>query len=443
MPPGPGVTGRAAVRNDAGVPRLLVDLAPLRVSQDYRRLWIGLSLAGIGTQLTNVAVGLQVYDLTGSTFSVGLVGLFALVPLVSLGLLGGSVVDAHDRRRVALLASTGLWLVSIAVMAQAFARVDSVVLLYVLVALQNACFAVNSPARTAIVPTLLPMQLLPAANALQNLAMNIGLTAGPLMAGLLVGWVGYGAAYAVDTVTLGIAVLTVARLPPMPPVGEVRRAGLASVVEGLRFLHSRPNVRMTFLADLAAMVLAQPRVLFPAVGAGLIGGGATTVGLLATSVAVGSIAAGVLSGRLGHVRRQGRAVLQSVVVWGVAVGGFGLMLVLAQRGPASQGGPSWVLWPAAGFLALAGAADAVSGVFRTTILQAATPDVLRGRLQGVFIVVVAGGPRLGDVVAGGVAEVGSEAAAAVLGGIACVMAVILLGRAQAGFARYDARHPVP
>jgi ENTS family enterobactin (siderophore) exporter len=425
------------------VPRLLADLTPLRASRDFRRMWAGLSLAGIGTQLTNVAVGLQVYDLTRSTFSVGLVGLFAVVPLVVLGLLGGSLVDAFDRRRIALVASTGSWAVAVAVMTQAFAELGSVWLLYGLVAAQNACFAVTSPARTAIVPNLLARELLPAANALQNLAMNIGLTVGPLLAGLLVSGVGYGWAYAVDAVTLGVAVLTLAGLPPMPPQGEVRRAGLRSVAEGLRFLRTRPNVRMTFLADLAAMVLAQPRVLFPAVGAAVLGGGATTVGVLLSAGAVGSILAGVLSGPLGHVHRQGLAVLVSVAAWGVSVVGFGAVLVLAGGRPPTGAGATWLLWPATACLAAAGAADAVSSVFRTTILQAATPDAMRGRLQGVFIVVVAGGPRLGDVVLGAGAEVSTEAVAAVVGGLACIVVVLLLARAQPAFARYDAREPTP
>ncbi|HEX5533259.1 MAG TPA: MFS transporter [Actinomycetales bacterium] len=423
------------------MPRLLADLTPLRVSQQYRRLWAGLSLANVGTQLAVVAVGLQVYDLSGSSLSVGLVGLFALIPLVLLGLYGGSIVDAHDRRKVALAASIGLWVVAVLIALQAWLEVGSVWLLYGLVAAQSACFAINNPARSAILPRLLPLDLLPAANALQSLSWNLGFTVGPLLAGFLIGKFGYGVAYTVDAVGLGIAVWTLFRLPPLPPEGEVRRAGLRSVLEGLRFLGTRPNVRMTFLVDMAAMVLAQPRAIFPAVGAVLLGGGPTTVGILSAAVAAGSMLAALLSGPLGHVRRQGLVTVWAVIGWGVSIAGFGVVVAIAPRpGPDEVSG--W-LWVAALALAFAGASDAVSAVFRTTILQAATPDVLRGRLQGVFIVVVAGGPRLGDLLAGGAADALSVPVAVIGGGVLCCVAVVLLARFQPRFVAYDARHPTP
>ena len=423
-------------------PRLLADLTPLKVSSAYRRMWLGGFLSGIGTHLTTVAVGLQVYDLTGSTFSVGLVGLFAVVPLVTLGLYGGSIVDAHDRRRVIITSSSGLLLVAAGFATQAWLELGNVALLYALVAVQNGFFAVNSPARGSIIPRLLPLHLLPAANALWSMSVFVGASVGPLTAGLLIGGWGYGAAYSVEVVMLGVALTTLVALPPLPPEGEVRRAGLASVLEGLRFLGTRPNVRMTFLVDLAAMVLAMPRVLLPAIGVSFIGGDATTVGILVAAIGVGSFLGGVFSGPLGHVHRQGLAVLVSVVVWGTAITAFGLVVALAPE-PSSDGFAHGTLWPAAACLVLAGGADAVSAVFRTTILQTATPDAMRGRLQGVFIVVVAGGPRLGDLVLGAVAGVVVEPVTAIAGGLACVVVVIALALAQPAFARYDAREPAP
>ena len=424
------------------MPRLLLDLTPLRASRPYGRMWVGTFLSGIGASLTAVAVGLQVYDLTGSTFSVGLVGLFTVVPLIAMGLYGGSIVGAHDRRRVVLTSSTGLLLAAAALTAQAWLELGSVGLLYALAAVQSALFAVNSPARTSIVPRLLPTHLLPAANALSTLANSTSLTVGPLLAGLLVGSLGYPIAYGVEVVLLLVAVTTLISLPTLPPEGAVRRAGLSSVLEGLRYLRYQPNLRMTFFVDLAAMVLAMPRVLFPAIGASWIGGGPTTAGILAAGIAFGSILAGVLSGPLGHVRRQGLAVLVSVVGWGIAIAGFGVVIALSP-GPAAGGAAHWTLWPAVGLLMLAGAADAVSAVFRMTILQAATPDALRGRLQGVFIVVVAGGPRLGDLLLGAVAELSGEAVTAIAGGLVCVVVVLALAAAQPRFAAYDARAPTP
>lgn len=419
--------------------RFLADTTPLREVPAFRRLWIGQSLAGIGTQLTVVTVGLQVYSLTSSTFAVGLVGICALVPLVGLGLYGGSLVDAHDRRVVALLASVVLWLLALVLAAQAWLHVDSVELLYGLVALQSAAFAVNNPARSAIVPGIVPRELLPAANALSSTTNAIALTVGPLLAGLLVGAWGFQAAYTVDAVTFVAALVGVHRLPPMLPdrAPGARRPGIAAVLEGIRFLGTRPNIRATFLADLCAMVFAMPRVLYPAIGAAELGGGARTVGILGAGFAVGSVLAGLFSGPLGAVRRQGAVVVGCVAVYGAAVAGFGVVLLAAPDGTGGR------LWVCVVLLAVSGAADAVSSIFRGTILQVATPDALRGRLQGVFIVVVAGGPRLGDLVLGSTASGFGEGFAALAGGLACVLAVAALAHRQRGFLRYDARHPVP
>ena len=420
--------------------RLLADTTPLRENPAFRRLWLGLSAAAVGQQLAVVAIGLQVYDLTRSTFAVGLVGLCALVPLVVLGLYGGSLVDAHDRRRVALAASALLWAVSLATLAQAVLGARSPLLLYALVALQSAGFAVSTPARSAIVAVLVPARQLPAANALLGVTSSVAMTLGPVVAGAVVATAGFAWAYAIDAVTYLAALHALRRLPPLPPEGaRAHRAGLASVAEGLRYLGTRPTVRMTFVVDLAAMVLAMPRVLFPAVGAVLLGGGAATVGLLTAAIAAGSLLAGLLSGPLGAVRRQGAAVVVAICCWGLAVAAFGaavgVLPGLLGRGAA--------LAAALLLLAVAGAADAVSSVFRQTILQSATPDALRGRLQGVFIVVVAGGPRLGDLLLGAGGDLLGEAVAAAAGGLLCVVVVLVLARAQRSFVRYDALDPVP
>jgi len=410
--------------------RLLADITPLRTSPDYRRLWFGNTVSWMGQQMTALAVSLQVYAITHSTFAVGLVGLFSLVPLVTFGLYGGAVADTLDRRKLGLASSAGANVLSIVLAAAAFAHFHHVWLLYAIVSLQAICFAMNSTARSSMVPRLLPVEQLPAANALNSLTSNMGMMVGPSLGGLIVGLWGYQAAYLVDVAAFSASLYAMVRLPPMLPQRAAGQAGTgrASVLDGLRFLATRPNVRMTFFCDMAAMVLAQPRALFPAVAALWYGGDAKTVGLLVAAPAVGAVLGGTFSGWLGRIRRHGVAIMASVACWGLAIALFGL---------------TRHLWPGLFFLALAGAADTVSMVYRSTMLQAATPDDMRGRLQGVFIVVVAGGPRLGDFLTGSAADLTSPSFTVVCGGVACVLVVGLLGLRWRGFAAYDARDPQP
>lgn len=417
--------------------RIFADLSPLRVSAPYRRLFIGLGVSNVGQQMTSVAVGLQVYDLTKSSFMVGLVGLFQLIPLIGFGLYGGTLSDAFDRRLVGLISALGLWGCSVLFMLQSALSINSVGILFLVVAVQSAFFAVGNPARQAIVPRLVPAQMLPAANALSMITWNIGFTVGPLIGGIVIAAFGsVSAAYAIDVVAFAIVVWAMWRLPSLPPIlipGDARpRAGWGAVKEGFVFLKGKRNLQMSFYEDIIAMVFGMPRALFPAIAALWYGGSmrevATVLGFLAAAPAVGALLSSIFSGRLGLVRAQGRWVVISIVVWGSAIAAFGLVRWL----------PLALL-----FLIIAGAADCVSAIFRTTILQAATPDEYRGRLQGVFTVVVAGGPRLGDVEAGAVAALAGEAFAVVSGGVACVVLALGLSRAVPSFWRYDARHPIP
>lgn len=421
--------------------KLLADITPLKESPAFRRLWLGSAVSAVGSQLTLVAVSLEVYRLTEDSFYVGLLGIFALVPLVFGGLLGGSIADSHDRRTVALLATAVLWLTTGLIALQSWLQLGNVWVLYLLVAVQSAAQAINQPARSAIIPMLIRKELLPAANALSMVSFGLAMTVGPLLAGVLVAVVGFGWTYTIDFICFVFVLWAVFRLPPMPPAGSAGRAGIRSVVEGFRFLGTRPNLRMTFIIDLVAMILAQPRALMPAIGAVMIGGGESTVGILLASTAVGAFLAGLFSGPLGHVRWQGSAVVWSVMGWGASIAGFGVVVLLA--GKTDDGGATLWLVPAALCCALAGIADSISSVFRNTILQAATPDHLRGRLQGVFIVVVAGGPRVGDLLAGGGTKILTEGWVLLLGGVLCIAVAWLAAQLQPGFRKYDARNPVP
>jgi MFS family permease len=400
------------------------DLTPTR-HPAYRRLLIGQTTSFIGAMLTQVAVPVQVYDLTNSSLQVGFVGLAGLIPIVSFGLYGGAIADAVDRRQLYIWASLISWIMTIALLVQAAMNVGSVGLILGFVAVQSGAFAMAGSARGAIIPRIVPREEVPAANTLQYTAGNIGQVVGPLIAGVLVTRPhGFVWAYGADAVLFTAALYSVLRLPPIPPQGtSMGVPGLRSVVDGLRYIIVRPVLAMSFGVDILAMVLAMPRSLFPAVAAMRFPG---DVGWLYAAIAIGALIAGVTSGWIGRIKRPGVALTAAVVGWGVTIAGAGL---------AHQ------LWLVVVLLAVAGGADLVSGVYRQTILQTYAPDEMRGRLQGVFIAVVAGGPRLGDVRAGTTAAIAGVTFSWVAGGIACAILAAILSVAVRSFWHYDGTAP--
>jgi MFS family permease len=402
------------------VQRAAIDTRPLR-HPAYRRLWIGQTVSFTGFQLTSVAISVQVYELTKSSLWVGLLGPANLVPLVVFGLWGGAVADTMDRRRLLILASLVTWASTLGLFAQALLHVGSVALIIGLVVVQAVGFAITAPTRGAVIPRLLRKGLVPAANTLNFTASQVATFAGPMLAGVVVGHGGYAVAYGIDAVLFTVGLYAAVRLPSLPPLGEeTGRARLRSVVEGLRYLATRPVLMMSFAVDIIAMGVAMPRALFPEVAANRFGNEAA-VGWLVAAIAVGAVAGGLVSGWIGRIRRQGIALVTVIAVWGLAVAAAGL---------------AHSLWLAVLLLALGGAADLVSAVFRQTILQTYAPDEMRGRLQGVFTVVVAGGPRLGDLRAGATAAVVGATASWVGGGLACAVLVVLVGLAVPSFLRY-------
>jgi hypothetical protein len=391
--------------------RLLSDVTPLRESGQYRLLYAGELFAFLGSQLTVVAVPLQVYLLTRSSLAVGLVGLAQLGPLLACSLVGGVVVDAVDRRVLLVWVQLARGALSVGLVVNALQPEPALWPLYVLTALGAGLQAVDAPARTAAIPAMVRRELLPAAAALHQILMQVGVVAGPAVAGLVVGRAGLATAYAIDVAAFALASLLAFALRPLPPGAGATRAGLGSVREGFRFLRGQRALQGTFLIDLNAMVFGMPRALFPALGTGLFGGGPGTVGLLYAAPGAGALVGALMAGWVGGVRRQGRAVLVAVTVWGAAITVFGLV--------------SW-LPLALGLLAVAGAADVVSAVFRNAILQLTVPDGLRGRLAAIHIAVVTGGPRLGDAEAGAVAALAGPQVSVVSGGLACLAGVALL-----------------
>lgn len=425
-PPAPSPSPPASppalkTRLSAGLRGAALDTRPFQLPL-FRRLLIGQSAAYVGTMVTDVTIPVQVYDLSRSSLSVGLTGVAGLVPLVVFGLYGGAVADRFDRRTLYLASACLTWVVTLALLFQAVADVRSVPLVLGLVAVQAGAFAVSSAARGAIIPRIVPTPLVPAANTLYFTAGNIGQVAGPLVAGVLISLPnGYSWAYGADAVLFSLLLYSALRLPSVKPTGsEAPVGGLRSVLDGLRFIAVAPVLWMSFAVDIAAMTLAMPTALFPEAAQTRFGG--SGVGLLYSAIAIGSVTAGLFSGWIGRVRRQGRALAVAVVAWAAAV---------ALAGTVHQ------LLAAAALLAAAGAADLVSAVYRQTILQTYAPDALRGRLQGVFTVVVAGGPRLGDLRAGAMASTTGFGLAWTGSSLLCVFVVIAGALLVRPFWQYD------
>lgn len=408
--------------------RVFVDTRPFRESPPFRRLWIGSTLSGMGSQLTTFAVALQLYTITHSSFAVGLVGLCAAVPSITFGLLGGSVADAVDRRRLVLVVSVGLALVSSSLAAQAFAGLREPWLLYLLVATASLLGTINQPARRTFLPRLLRSELLPAGTALNMLTFHASMTVGPALAGLIVGAWGLRACYLIDAISFGASLYSVFRLPPMPPDGKAARPGLAATAEGLRFIARTKVLIGVFVADLNATVLGMPIALFPALNAARFGGSPRTLGLLTSALAIGGIVGSTLSGPLSRMSRHGRTMLIAVCVWGIGLTGFGL---------------AHSLWLALLMLGIAGVADVLSVISRSTIVQYVTPDRYRGRVNAADFVVGGVAPQLGNFRAGAIGSLAGPGVSAVGGGLAVLVGAALIRVTVPALTGYDSSRTPP
>lgn len=419
--------------------RLFADTTPLR-TLDFRRLWLAGIVTVIGGNLTIFAVPVQLYSLTQNSAYVGLSGIFAVVPLVVFGLWGGAWADAMDRRLLLIIASCGLAVSSVLLWLQAALGLNNVWVVLCLLSVQQAFYAINSPTRSAAIPRMIPGDQLPAANSLNMTVMQFGAIVGPLLAGVMLRWVDLSTLYLIDAITCILPIWATFRLSPMPATSQQTTGwGFGAVLDGLRYLSGNRVVLMSFVVDLIAMILGMPRALFPEIAHQSFGGpveGGTTMALLAAAMAVGAVVGGVFSGWLPRIRRQGLAVVNAIVVWGLAMIGFGIACGLA--GGVAR---TW-LWVAVAFLAIGGAADMVSSAFRSTILQEAASDDLRGRLQGVFTVVVAGGPRLADAVHGAAAAAVGTTVAAAGGGVLVVVGVVIAAVVVPAFVRYRVSGPI-
>jgi len=423
---------------------LLADTRPL-ADPNFRRLWTANIVTVVGAQLTVVAVPAQIYAETGSSAYVGLTGVFGLVPLVVFGLWGGALADHFDRRTLLQITTVGLIGTSALFFAQAAmgsALGNRVWLLLCLFSVQQAFFAINQPTRSAILPRLLSDELLPAANSLNMTVFQAGAIAGPLVAGALIPVFGFSWLYLIDTFCLFATLWAVVRLPALRVEGASGwPPGLRSVIEGIAYLRGHPVLLMSFLVDIIAMVFGMPRALFPEIAHESFSGpeeGGLAFALLFAGIPVGAVIGGIFSGWVSRITSQGKAVVWCIIVWGLAMVGFGLSVAVADRVPEAA---VWMLSASVLMLVIGGAADMASAAFRQSILQSSAADEVRGRLQGIFIVVVAGGPRIADVAHGATAAIVGTAAAAAGGGVLVVVLTVAAVLAVPVFWRYRLARP--
>jgi MFS family permease len=419
------VIGRPEPPERGLLARIAVDIRPLRESRDFRRLWFGVGISAIGSQITSVAIPFQLYEETRSTLLVGLLGLAALVPLLVVPIYGGAVADAVDRRRLLLFSDVAQLLVTAGLLVNALLPNPSIWFLFVAEALGTAAYGFQRPARNALTPRLVRDDQLMAAIAVEDVVFTLARVAGPVMAGVLITVVGLGGAYAIDIGTFAASLGAIWLLPPAPPAPDADRPSVQSILDGFRYVKRRKVLLGILVVDTNAMIFGMPRALFPAF-AERLGGGAGVLGLFYAAPFAGALLASLTSGWMMTVRRQGIGVCVAAAAWGVAIALVGF---------------AEAVWFALIFLAVAGAADFISAVLRSNILLTVTPDSMRGRLSGIELAQVAGAPELGNVEAGIVASLTSVRASIVSGGVLTVVGTVAVAAAVPALVRYDARRP--
>lgn len=402
---------------------LFLDVSPLRASRDFRLLWFSQFASVAGRQFVVVAVPYQVYLLTHSSLAVGMLGVFQAVPIVLAGLYGGALADRMDRRRLQLLGKTLVAAGSLALALGAIGLRAPIALVYAVVAVTSAATTLDQAARTATVPRLVPRHLLPSAMSLTQVTFYSSAIVGPAAAGLVIATAGVSWAYALDAVMFLPAAVLVRMLRPQPAAEpEAVARGWRAPAHAIGYVRRHRLVMSLFAADLVAMVFGMPTALFPALALSVFRVGALGLGLLYTAPAVGALLGSLLSGWVRRISRQGVAIIVAIAIWGAAVAAFGL-----------AGGVLWIGLP---LLAVAGAGDLVSAIFRGTILQLTVPDGMRGRMSAFHMMVVTTGPRLGDLEAGAVAALVNPLFSVVSGGIACIVGIFALAALIPELRRY-------
>jgi MFS family permease len=420
LAPAPPVPERGRARRLAR--RAVVDITPLRRHRDFRLLWTGQGLSFFGSMVTYVAIPYQTYQLTGSSLMVGLLSAVELVPLLGAALWGGALADWKDRRRMVQLSELSLAVCAGVLVANSLLDEPQVWVLFVIAAVMAALDGIQRPSLDAMIPRLVDREELTAASALDTLRGTVGMIGGPALGGVLIATIGLPATYGFDCITFAASLLALSRMRAVPPPADAEPPSVRRIAEGLRYARSRPELVGTYSVDIVAMFFGMPQALFPAFANEF--GGASVLGLLYAAPSVGSLLATATSGWTSHVHRHGLAVIVAAAAWGAAIAVVGL---------------ASTLWLALVFLALAGAADMISGIFRMTMWNQTIPDHLRGRLAGIEQVSYSTGPLLGNLEAGVAAALFSVRASIVSGGVLCVVGVGVAALALPAFRRYDAR----
>jgi MFS family permease len=399
-----------------------MDLTPLRRHRDFRALYAAQFVSFLGSMVTYVALPFQMYKLTGSSLAVGLLGLAELLPLLVTAFVGGALADTVDRRRMVLVTEVGLALGSGMLALTALFESPPVWTLYVIAAFMSALNGLQRPSIEALTPRLVDPEEIPAAAGLAMFRGSVGMIAGPALGGALIASAGLSATYLFDVLTYVFSFFAIRTIRAVLPPESGEKLNLRSVLEGFRYARSRQELMGTYVVDFVAMVFGMPLALFPAISGTL--GGPRALGFLYAAPAAGALVASLTSRWASRVHRHGLAVMVAATVWGIAIVGFGFSARLV---------------PALLLLALAGGADAVSGIFRMTLWNQTIPDALRGRLAGIEMVSYMSGPLLGHVEAGLVAGAFGVQASVVSGGVLCVIGVLLCGALLPRFVGYDAR----
>ena len=397
-----------------GIRGFLIDAAPLRYDRDFRWLYAGSVVSGIGNQITRIVLPYQIYVLTGSTLAIAALTLVELIPLLVLSLGAGSLADAVDRRKLMIVTNVLLAATSAALAVIALQPAPPLPLILLVAAVSAGLGAITQPARASATPRLVPPSRLPAAIALNQLSYQATSIVGPAIGGIVLATAGPATAYAVDALTFSGVIVALLAIAPLPPIGDIARPGIAAIKAGIRYAVDRRVILSTFVIDLNAMIFGMPAALFPVLALDVFHAGPAGVGLLAAAPAAGAFVAALLSGWVSSIRRDGQAIVVAVIVWGAAIVAFGL---------ATFSFPLALV-----FLAIAGAADVISAVFRSALVQLETPDALRGRITSIHMLAVSSGPQIGDIEAATLASVVGAQASVVSGGVLFLLGVVAVVR---------------